>query len=108
MEIKPRKIEFYLTKNGKQPFLEWFNSLRDIKTQAKINKRLRAICLGNLGDYKSVGGGVFEFRINYGAGYRIYFGKEGETLIILLCAGDKSSQKKDIEIAKKYWLDYRS
>ncbi len=108
MEAKRKQIIFYVADNGKQPFLEWFNSLKDLKTQAKINKRLRSISLGNLGDYKSVGEGVFEFRIHYGSGYRIYFGQDGDTLIILLCAGDKSSQKKDIETAKKYWSNYQS
>lgn len=108
MEAKRKQIIFYVADNGRQPFLEWFNSLKDLKTQAKINKRLRSINLGNLGDYKSIGGGVCELRINYGSGYRIYFGQDGETLVILLCAGDKSSQKKDLEIAKKYWLNYKS
>lgn len=108
MEAKRKQIIFYVADNGKQPFLKWFNSLKDLKTQAKINKRLRSISLGNLGDYKSVGGGVCELRINYGSGYRIYFGQDGDTLVILLCAGDKSSQKKDIDMAKKYWLNYKN
>lgn len=108
MEAQRKQIIFYVADNGKQPFLDWFNSLKDLKTQAKINKRLRSISLGNLGDYKSVGGGVCELRINYGSGYRIYFGQDGNTLVILLCAGDKSSQKKDIKTAKKYWLNYKS
>jgi putative addiction module killer protein len=108
MEVKRKEIIFYITHNGKQPFLEWFNSVKDLKTQAKINKRLVSVSLGNLGDYKSIGGGIFELRINYGSGYRIYFGQDGETLIILLCGGDKSSQKKDIETAKIYWSNYKS
>ncbi len=108
MEAKRKQIIFYVADNGQQPFLEWFNSLKDLKTQAKINKRLRLINLGNFSDYKSVGRGVCELRINHGSGYWIYFGQDGDTLVILLCAGDKSSQKKDIETAKKYWLNYKS
>lgn len=68
MEAKRKQITFYVADNGKQPFLEWFNCLKDLKTQAKINKRLRSISLGNLGDYKSVGGSVCELRINDGSG----------------------------------------
>ncbi len=71
-------------------------SLKDRKTQLKISERLRRVSLGNLGDYKSIGEGIFELRIDYGAGYRIYFGQEGNKIILLLCGGDKSTQKKDI------------
>jgi putative addiction module killer protein len=81
--------------------------LRDIKAKTKIAQRLNRLNLGNLGDYKSVGGGVYELRIDYGSGYRIYFGQIGTTIILLLCGGDKRTQAKDIEIAQKYWQDYR-
>lgn len=81
--------------------------MRDIKAKTKIAQRLNRLNLGNLGDYKSVGGGVYELRIDYGSGYRIYFGQIGTTIILLLCGGDKRTQAKDIEIAQKYWQDYR-
>lgn len=68
---------------------------------------MNRVSLGNLGDYLSVGEGVSELRIDYGSGYRIYFGQIGKTIILLLCGGDKKTQAKDIEIAKKYWRDYR-
>jgi len=64
--------------------------------------------LGNLGDCQSVENGVFELRIDYGSGFRIYFGQIGMTIVILICGGDKSTQDRDIRQAKEYWTDYRS
>lgn len=75
---------------------------------AFIRRRIDRIQLGNLGDYAPVGAEVFEFRIPYGPGYRIYFGEEGDTIVILLCGGDKSTQRADIQRAKAYWQEYRS
>jgi putative addiction module killer protein len=98
----------YLTENGQSPFEKSFNSLKDRKAKQKIRLRLDRIQLENLGDYKSVGDGVFELRIDYGEGYRIYYGLEGFTIILLLCGGDKSTQKQDINQAKKYWKDYEN
>ena len=72
-----------------------------------MQKRLDWIVLGNFGDYRTVGGGVFELRIHFGAGYRVYFGEIDNTIVLLLCGGDKSSQTRDIERAKNYWLEYK-
>ncbi|MBL1211601.1 type II toxin-antitoxin system RelE/ParE family toxin [Geminocystis sp. GBBB08] len=108
MKVQRKEIRRYRTKDGKVPFAKWFDSLKDRKTQLKINERLRRVSLGNLGDYKSIGEGIFELRIDYGAGYRIYFAQEGNQIIVLLCGGDKSSQKKDILQAKEYWYDYKN
>lgn len=107
MENQPKQILIYKTSQGKVPFEEWLNKLKDAKTRAKIKTRLTRVTLGNLGDYKSVGDGVCELRINYGKGYRIYFAQQGSIFIILLCGGDKDSQQKDIKQAKQYWLDYQ-
>ena len=74
----------------------------------KINQRIRRVSLGNLGDYRSVGEGVCELKIDYGSGYRVYFGQIGTTIVLLLCGGDKSAQVKDIRKAKEYWGDYQS
>jgi putative addiction module killer protein len=90
------------------PFDNWYNSLRDSKISTIIDKRLNRVILGNLGDCQSVGEGVFELRIDYGPGFRIYFGQVGTTIIILLCGGDKSTQDRDIRQAIEYWTDYRS
>ena len=104
---QPRELEFYRTPNGRQPFTEWFESIRDMKTQTRIRRQLTRLEVGNFGDCQSVGGGVFELRIHFGPGYRIYFGKISNTVLLLLCGGDKSSQPRDIERAKAYWQDYK-
>jgi len=108
MEVQPREIERYTTLDGRVPYDEWFDSLRDINAQAKIISRLNRMADGNLGDSHSVGEGVCELKINYGPGYRIYFGQIGSTIVLLLCGGDKSTQDKDISKAKEYWTNYRS
>ena len=106
-EIHPRDVQVYQTTDGREPFNEWLVSIRDIETQARIRARLERLEDGNLGDCQSVGEGVFELRIHFGAGYRVYFGQIGNTIILLLCGGDKSSQRRDIERAKIYWLEYK-
>ena len=70
-----------------------------------VSARIARIRGGNFGNSKSLGSGVFEFKIDYGPGYRIYYGKRGETVVILLCVGDKSTQKRDVKTAKEYWED---
>lgn len=108
MPAQPKEIQRYVTPNGRIPFTEWFYSLRDTKAQARITARLQRVEVGNLGDYRSVGEGVCELRIDYGPGYRIYFGQIGLTIVLLLCGGDKSTQEQDIRRAIEYWTDYRS
>jgi putative addiction module killer protein len=82
------------------------DNLRDDRARARIDKRLARIQLGNLGEYRFVGEGVWELKIDYGPGYRIYFGQVGMTVILLLCGGDKSTQAADILAAQTYWRDY--
>jgi putative addiction module killer protein len=106
MEAQPREIERYVTPDGRIPFSEWLDSLRDRRARVKIKLRLDRIEQGNLGDYRSVGAGVFELRIDYGPGYRVYFGQVGSTIVLLLCGGDKSTQEQDIRKAQEYWEDY--
>ena len=102
-----REIQYYRMPNGRQPFTEWFESLRDKTTQNRIGRRLERLETGNFGDCQSVGGGVFELRLHFGKGYRIYFGQIDNTLVLLLCGGDKASQTQDIELAKAYWQEYK-
>ena len=82
-------------------FEKWIKSLKDRKTRLVINARIRRISTGNFGDAKSVGDGISELIIDYGPGYRVYFTRRNLEIVILLCGGDKSSQSKDIEAAKR-------
>lgn len=82
-------------------FNEWIRNLRDIKGRARILVRINRIEEGNFGDTKPVGGGVSELRLQFGSGYRVYYTMQGETVTILLCGGDKGTQDRDIERAKK-------
>ena len=107
MEAVPKVLKIYRTVRGRQPFLEWLNSLRDERAVARIKTRLAHVRLGNLGHTRSVGGGVQELKINYGPGYRVYFGQIGNELVILLSGGDKGDQDEDIETAKEYWISYK-
>ncbi len=104
---QPREIRIYATGQGENPFSNWLNTLPDRKARAKIRARLDRVSTGNLGDYKSLGAGVFELRIDYGPGYRVYFAQVGFLVILLLCGGDKSSQDRDVQKAKSFWLDFK-
>ena len=90
-----------------EPFTEWFNSIRDITVKKRIEARLFSFKSGNFGDHKPVGNGVWELRLDFGAGYRIYYGQVDRTVVLLLCGGDKSSQSRDTERAKNYWKEYK-
>ena len=102
----PKKLKIYDTAEGKRPYSEWLKSLRDITTVARIRSRLDRIEEGNLGQYKTLGTGLFEFKFDFGAGCRVYFALDGAQIILLLSGGDKGSQRKDIEKAREYWTDY--
>lgn len=97
----------HITDDGKNPMSEWISSLCDLRAKEFIQARLNQAKQGNLGDYKSIGGGVWELRVFYGPGYRVYFSKVTKNQSLLLCGGDKSSQVQDIVKAKQYWQDYK-
>jgi len=101
------KIREYITPDGKSPFEEWLLGLSDRKARAKVLTRLDRIAKGNFGDYKYLREGVYELRLTYGKGIRVYYGKEEDTVILLLCGGDKSTQTKDIQKAIEYWHKHR-
>ena len=89
-------------------FQRWIRRLRDESAHDRINARLARLRRGHLGDVRPVGDGVSEMRINYGPGYRIYFVREGMTIVVLLCGGDKDSQTRDIRLAKRMAAEWRA
>jgi len=107
MAAEPIELRIYAAPDGKKPFREWVDALKDFEAQGRILARLERIRLGLLGDCKSVGDGILELRVDTGPGYRVYFGKDGRSVVILLCGGSKASQRKDIANAKEFWKDYR-
>lgn len=107
MEVYPKTLKIYQRDNGDLPFVRWMKGLRDIRGKQAIEARLARVRLGNLGDHRSVGEGVTELRFFIGPGYRVYIGLDGDTVVILLCGGDKGSQDGDIETAKELWKDYQ-
>jgi putative addiction module killer protein len=107
-ESQPRKIETYVRANGKAPFEEWISTLRDTSAKAKICTRIDRMRFGNFGDCKSVGHGVFELRIHFGPGYRVYFGLVGSEVVLLLAGGDKASKSKDTSLAERCWKEFRN
>ena len=108
MPVRPRTIRNYITSSGKEPFEEWLQSLRDRKARALIRSRINRLRMGNFGDAKALGEGVHELRVHYGSGYRVYFGDADGTIVVLLCGGDKRTQRRDVQRAKEYWRDLRS
>jgi putative addiction module killer protein len=96
----------YETEVGTCPFAEWFEGL-DARAAAKVRTAIARIETGNFGDVKPVGAGVSERRIDFGPGYRVYFGQDGQRLVILLVGGTKKRQQRDIDQAKAYWHDYK-
>jgi putative addiction module killer protein len=98
-------IRQYLTPDGRRPFGEWLDRL-PVQTQARVAARVARFETGNLGDHKAVGGGVWEARLAFGPGDRIYFGQYGQRILLLLLGGSKASQREDIQRAQLYWRDY--
>ena len=107
MDTSQIELLEYVSDDGKNIFRTWLRKLKDSTARARIRVRLNRVRLGNFGDCKSVGQGVSELRIDYGPGYRIYFGKSGTVVVLLLCGGTKQSQTKDIRKAQKYWAEYQ-
>jgi putative addiction module killer protein len=101
------ELRRYLTGSGRDVFGEWLAGLKDARAQAKIVARIDRLSLGNFGDCKALRGGLFELRIDWGPGYRVYYALVGKTCVLLLCGGDKRKQSADIKRAQEYLKDYR-
>jgi putative addiction module killer protein len=96
----------YLDRSGSSPFAGWFQRL-DGAAAAKVTMAVRQLELGNFSNVKGVSAGVFEYRIDVGPGYRVYFGKDGDAVVILLGGGTKKRQDRDIAMAQERWADYK-
>lgn len=101
------EIRHYVTPAGKDVFDAWLTALADTRAQAKIAARLNRLAAGNFGDCKPLGRGLYELRIDWGPGYRVYYAMIGRACILLLCAGDKRKQAADVERAASYLEDYK-
>lgn len=99
-------IKEYLTSDGQSPFAKWFEGLNSTAA-AKVRVAIARIELGNFSNLKSVGSNVWEIKIDFGPGYRVYCGKDGEKIIILLAGGTKKRQQQDIQKAKEFWLEFK-
>ena len=105
---RPKTVMIYANPNGVEPFVAWLKGLRDPSVRRRILMRLRRVEQGNYGDYRSVQDGVYELRFQFGPGYRVYFGEDGNTVVVILGGGDKSTQSRDIDNAKACWKEYQS
>jgi len=100
------ELRRYQTRTGRDVFGEWLAGLKDNRTRAKIIVRIDRLQAGNFGDCKSLRGGLFELRIDWGPGYRVYYAMIGRTCVLLLCGGDKRKQSSDIKRAREHLRDY--
>lgn len=104
-ELSTLKVDYYVDSRCREPVTEWLSSL-DRSVRVRVEVRINRLRLGQLGDFKALGKELFELKMDFGPGYRIYFGYLSEKWVLLLTGGDKSSQEKDILKAKKYWDEY--
>ena len=107
MDARPKEIRIYEDEEGRAPFSEWMDR-QEAPLYGRVMARLERVELGNLGDHRGVGDGVFELKIDFGPGYRVYFGLDGSELVVLLIGGTKKTQRRDIETAKQYWRNYNA
>ena len=101
------EVRRYQRPDSEVPVTDWLAGMRDARARAKLEIRFRRVSMGIFGDIKPVGEGVLELREDIGPGYRVYLGRRGATLVILLCGGDKRTQDADIKRAKEYWSDWK-
>ncbi len=105
---EPIGLRLLTLPSNRSPFEDWYRRIKDGTTRDRIGARLRRVRTGNFGDCKPVGGEVYELRLDFGPGYRIYFTRVGETIVVLLAGGDKSTQQNDINRAIELWKEYKN
>ncbi len=106
-DTPPQTLEMYSTPSGHIPFAAWLRGLSDAQARARLRARLARVRLGNVGDAHAVGRGVWELRLDYGPGYRVYYARSGPTTLLLLGGGDKTTQPADIAHAQAAWAAYQ-
>ena len=102
-----KAVDEYTDEQGRSPYAQWLDGLRDARARARIIMQVDRMELSLLGDVEPIGEGLSELRIHYGPGYRVYYGREAQHAYLLLCGGNKSSQKEDIKQAKANWADHK-
>ena len=107
MSVQPKDVQLYVTEEGKSPFEDWLEGLRDRKARAAIDSRIARLRLGLVGNVREIGEGVHELKVDVGQGYRVYFGNISNVVVLLLCGGDKRTQKADVKRAREFWSDYQ-
>jgi putative addiction module killer protein len=110
LETKPFELKDYETPDGRCPYQEWYSELvkKDLRSAVALEKRIRRLEQGLLGDYKEIEEGILELRIHLGQGFRLYVRQIGKTMMLLLVGGEKSNQEQDIRNAFKYWYEFKS
>lgn len=101
------ELRHYQTSAGRDPYQSWLDRLKDLRARVAIQRRVDRIGAGHFGDHKPCRDGIWELRVDFGPGYRIYYARAGKAIVVLLCGGSKGSQASDIDTAVKYWLDYQ-
>lgn len=101
------EIVHYLTSAGADPFQSWLDKLDDVKVRVAVLRRVDRLASGNFGDHKFLRNGVWEMRLDLGPGYRVYFGRHGTALVLLLCGGAKRTQRSDIDRAVRFLADFQ-
>lgn len=100
-------VQNYVLPDGTEPIVEWIEALKDIKSRARIRARINRIRTGNPGKFNVVAPGIMEMKIDLGPGYRVYYARVGNKIILLLCGGDKQTQRSDIKKAADFLSDYK-
>lgn len=101
------EIRHYLTVSGRDPYQQWLDKLMDLKGRVAIQRRIDRLTEENFGDHKFCQDGVWELRVDFGPGYRVYYTLEGKTIVLLLCGGSKRTQSAGVKEAVRYWRDYQ-